>query len=454
MKLKVIKLSELTVNDRFRSDYDDPKEEGGSIERLANDMKVNGIIQPIAVKETSDGQYILLAGGRRTIAAAMAGIDEIPVRIYDESLTEIEMRSIELSENLWRKNFSPAEKAMLYREIQRLEETIHGKKISTSPDAAGVSIKDTADKLGVSAPTISEAIALANFMDLVPDVDWKSMTTTSEAMKTKKMLENKIVRKEMVKRAEEELGTADSRKRRITDAYLVNDFFAGSEHIPDETFDLIEVDPPYAIRIQQQKKTDGSMQNNDLAVYNEIDPKAYPAFMKRVFKQCYRMAKPNAWLLCWFGPDPWFDQIYTWLNDAGFSTSRLVGLWVKGEVEDDIIPKTSGQSHNPTEQLANAYEMFFYAKKGRPKMARAGQTNVYGYKPIPPGQKTHPTERPMELMRDLLTTFAEPNSRLLVPFAGSGNTLLAGALEKMIPVGFDITPEYKESYVLKVQAML
>ena len=132
MKLEIIPSDQIIVTERFRKEFDGPGE-GESIDRLAADMKVHGIIQPLAV--TKD--YTLLAGERRLIAAKLAEITQIPVRIYDEDLSEDQMRSIEMSENLWRKNFHPREKANLYREIVALEQRIHGEKLSTSSNAPG-----------------------------------------------------------------------------------------------------------------------------------------------------------------------------------------------------------------------------------------------------------------------------------------------------------------------------
>ena len=94
--------------------------------------------------------------------------------------------------------------------------------------------------------------------------------------------------------------------------------------------------------------------------------------------------------------------------------------------------------------------MFFYAKKGDPRIIRQGRTNVFGYKPVPVGQKIHPTERPKEMMQDILTTFVLEDSKVLVPFAGSGNTILAAYESNMIAVGFDIGVEHKEAYVARL----
>ena len=177
--------------------------------------------------------------------------------------------------------------------------------------------------------------------------------------------------------------------------------------------------------------------------------------MTAVYRECYRVLKPNSWLINWFGPDPWFNPIHLWLTETGFKNKRMPALWVKGEENDaHVVERTSGQCMQPERDLAKTFEFFFYARKGVPLLAKPGSTNVFGYKPIPPQNKVHPTERPIEMMADILTTFAQPNANVLVPFAGSGNTLIAAAQNQMIPIGFDLTEEYYESYIIKVHKLL
>ena len=76
--------------------------------------------------------------------------------------------------------------------------------------------------------------------------------------------------------------------------------------------------------------------------------------------------------------------------------------------------------------------------------------NVFDYNEINPESKVHPTERPIELMMDILYTFCSEGSSVLVPFLGSGNTLLAAANMGMHSLGYDINESYRNSFILKV----
>jgi DNA modification methylase len=55
------------------------------------------------------------------------------------------------------------------------------------------------------------------------------------------------------------------------------------------------------------------------------------------------------------------------------------------------------------------------------------------------------------MMTELLSTFVGPGANILVPFAGSGNTLLAAMMCNMKPLGFDLTEGYRDGYLLRIK---
>jgi len=53
------------------------------IDELAQSIKKNGMIQPIAVRKGKNDRYEIIAGERRWIAAQKAGLHKVPVMILD-----------------------------------------------------------------------------------------------------------------------------------------------------------------------------------------------------------------------------------------------------------------------------------------------------------------------------------------------------------------------------------
>ena len=129
-EVAVIQYEQIVEGTRFREDY-------GDLSDLVESFKQDGIIQPLAVKRDGEGKFQLIAGGRRYRACPLAGITDVPVRIYPEHIDEYTFRSIELMENIIRKDLAWHEVCKLKKEINDLYIKMHGKKVSTSPDAPG-----------------------------------------------------------------------------------------------------------------------------------------------------------------------------------------------------------------------------------------------------------------------------------------------------------------------------
>ena len=85
------------------------------INDLAESIKVNGLIQPIAVRALSNNKYEIVAGERRWRASQIAGLTKVPVVITDVT----ERKSFELSviENIQRKDLNPIEEALALKEL-------------------------------------------------------------------------------------------------------------------------------------------------------------------------------------------------------------------------------------------------------------------------------------------------------------------------------------------------
>ena len=58
-----------------------------------------------------------------------------------------------------------------------------------------------------------------------------------------------------------------------------------------------------------------------------------------------------------------------------------------------------------------------------------------------PQNRIHLTEKPLQLMRDVVK-ITEPGGAILDPFAGSGTTVLAAVLEGYTAVGIEVSDEY------------
>ena len=88
-----------------------------TLSALASSIREVGVLQPVVLRPAdTTGEYVLVAGERRCRAARLAGLDEIPAVIRDDSddtssLTEA------LVENVQREDLTPLEEAAAYRQL-------------------------------------------------------------------------------------------------------------------------------------------------------------------------------------------------------------------------------------------------------------------------------------------------------------------------------------------------
>jgi len=456
--LAVIPLGDIDYGDRGRQDYKD-------IAALATSIREHGLVHPIAIMPhpEANGKYLLLAGGRRLRACEHLNSERIECKIFPGRLSELEIRSIELLENIQREDLEYHEKVRMAKKIRDLMVEIHGRKKSTSPDAPGVSDRDVAKMIGITHGKLSQDIGLAETMEKFPDVPWEQCKNKAEAMKLKENISRVFIRQEAAKQFEEAiredngaLTLRDAQRQKLASFYLVGDFFEMVKKVPSELFNLVEVDPPYSIDLGKiKKKTGFGNYSYSEKGYNEILKEDYPKFIFETLSECYRVMKKDSWLIFWFSPDPWYPFILEAMRKIGFNVRGLPCVWAKGEAEEgELVETTSGQTNTPIRHLASSVEFFFYAKKGDPKLNKMGRTNHFGFKPVPPSKKIHPTERPLELMDEILTTFVMEGSRVLVPFAGSGNTLISAYRNKMLPIGYDLGEIHREGFLTRIKEVI
>ena len=108
----------ISISDLSRNPYQ-PRQRFSEekLDELANSIKKNGIIQPIAIRPSKSGKskYEIIAGERRWLAAQRAGLHEIPVTILD--LSDVESLEVAIVENIQRDDLNPVEEARGYKRL-------------------------------------------------------------------------------------------------------------------------------------------------------------------------------------------------------------------------------------------------------------------------------------------------------------------------------------------------
>tara|TARA_Y100000591_G_scaffold63953_1_gene52540 strand:- start:4 stop:849 length:846 start_codon:yes stop_codon:yes gene_type:complete len=112
-KTNKLPLSDISPN-KFqpRKNFDEE-----NLEDLKNSIKERGVIQPIIVRKSNEGnsKYEIIAGERRWLAARKAGLHDIPVVVTEAD----DLKSLEFAivENVQRHDLNPLEEAQGYKRL-------------------------------------------------------------------------------------------------------------------------------------------------------------------------------------------------------------------------------------------------------------------------------------------------------------------------------------------------
>lgn len=89
----------------------------GALQKLAESIKSEGMIQPIVVRPVVSGigEYEIIAGERRWRAAQLADIDTVPCLVNNYS--DEQTAAITPIENIQRENLNPIEEALAYQHL-------------------------------------------------------------------------------------------------------------------------------------------------------------------------------------------------------------------------------------------------------------------------------------------------------------------------------------------------
>lgn len=179
------------------------------MEEMIKSVREKGVIQPIILKETGD-KYEIVAGERRFIAAARAGLKFVPAII--KNMSSIEQLEIALIENIHREDLNQIEEANAYKALM---------------DGMRLTQEQLADKLGKNRSTVTNMLRLLKLPKTVQDYlvrgeiepgHAKVLLGIDDASKMKAMCEQAVKRGMSVRELEKLLSREKKPKKQKTNA--------------------------------------------------------------------------------------------------------------------------------------------------------------------------------------------------------------------------------------------
>ena len=202
----------------------------------------------------------------------------------------------------------------------------------------------------------------------------------------------------------------------------------GLATLGDDTIDMIFTDPPYpTISGGAGQAGDGSpsgmLAKNDGKIFehNDIGIEQYASELYRVLK-----SPGHAYVMCNL-LNLW--QFHSVLTDVGFKVHNLLS-WRK----NTCTPNRWGMKNG---------EYIFLLRKGparslyNPSLKMIEDVNV-----VPYHSKTHPTEKPVDLIKQYVEASSQKGEVVLDPFMGSGTTGIACKETNRDFIGIEINPDY------------
>ena len=182
----------------------------------------------------------------------------------------------------------------------------------------------------------------------------------------------------------------------------------------DKSVDLVVTDPPYGIKITKKSKKYGTSTQTSRIATNEPWDDFAPN--KEYFKEIFRVSRNQIV----------FGANYFWEN---FYSSGCYIVWDKrGNLPD--VPFA------PTEFAWTSFK-----KRQSKKYTCINHGFVKQSKDV---KWLHPTQKPTEVMQNIISDFSKDEEIILDPFLGSGTTARACKNLNRNFIGIEISPKYCE----------
>jgi ParB family transcriptional regulator, chromosome partitioning protein len=151
--------------DKLDANPDQPRTEIGDLTELTASIREKGVLEPLLVKPTLMGRWMIIAGERRWRSATAAGLKEVPCIEMD--VDDSAVAEIALIENMQRKDLTTWEEADGLRALC---------------ERFGYTHEDVARKVGKSRSTVTEALSIASIPSSIREICRNSEITSKSLL--------------------------------------------------------------------------------------------------------------------------------------------------------------------------------------------------------------------------------------------------------------------------------
>jgi len=379
---------------------------------LKNDIKEKGIRQPLEILP----DFRIIDGHHRHKIALELGLITVPCVVHD--LDDKSAHLAILTANLLRRQLTPEQRSTIrlkyMREVGINEQGRPGKGLNLMP------LSEVSNILETPVPTLKRDLAYGRAIEKHPEL--KGQPITSAIIFAQRA--DKIA----------QLRTA---ALPIDPSIICGDALIEIGKLKDESVALLLTDPPYGVSYHSKNQNIEHSYNRAIPA---DDPKAMIALLDQALKKVKPKLLPDAHIYI-FMSDSMILQVLGVVKKY-FQVQHVL-IWDKGHWTIGDIFNDYGYAH----------ENIIFAKKGDRRMLWGKrQGDVFHYPGVPnhPLHRDHPTEKPVDLLKQLILNSTVEGELVLDCFAGSGSTLVAAKQLRRRYCGIEIDREWYECMVRRV----
>lgn len=219
------------------------------------------------------------------------------------------------------------------------------------------------------------------------------------------------------------------------------DCLEGLKNIPDGSIDLVLTDPPYssggAFSGDRKSRTSTKYTATDYQggallpdfSGDNMDQLGFMEFTRQVFAKCREKTKPEGVVAAFID----------WRNLPALCNSLQAAGWVWRGIA--VWNKRNGRPQKG--RFRNEFEFIVWGSNGPMPFERGVGClpGFYQYPNVSAKDRTHQTEKPLQLIEDLLEIVPK-GATVLDPFMGSGTTAVACLKTGRDFIGFELDKQY------------
>lgn len=444
-------------SERQRTDVFTPEGKFINSDGLLESVARRGIIQPIIAKRSGE----IVAGERRWNAAKLAGQTTAPVR-YTDQLDPLELRVIELEENLRRRELSWRDETKAIADIHQAYAVLareRGEKWSMKQSAQELRMDDSvmsthlrvAEDLG--SERITKSTSVREAYNVLARMDTRAAAEVMEAITEGATgLLNNAMFSDGTAGAMDVPGAENNARTTAAPGTIAPpsapspppepvqcaDFLTWAPTYTGQRFNLIHCDFPYGI-----EAFSGPQSGRDSHTTYDDSRDVYIALIEALCRNLDRLMASSAHLVFWLSAD-----IKIMHETIGMFAKLAPDLlfWQKPLVwhKTDNV----GVLAKPGIEGRHVYEAALVASREDRPLVRS-VSDCYG---APTDKRWHPSAKPEPVLRHFLAMFVDEHSRMLDPTCGGGSSLRAAeSLGADSVLGLELSPEHAKNASLAMR---